>query len=593
MFLYEPSNLINTLKTTKAMSSLAPPPTIVVSGSSFFSFRNPNTHRPVSCRSGGRRNLILKPSCKILDDGNHHKHDRRDVLLGLGSLYTAFASNSLAFADPIQPGKCGPPDNLPEDVNPINCCPPEFRGTIIDFTPPPPSKPLRVRPAAHLVDSDYIHKFIKAIEIMKSLPEDHPHSFMQQAAVHCAYCNDSYKQQGHSNLNIQVHKSWLFFPFHRQYLYFFEKICGKLIGDPDFAIPFWNWDAPDGMEIPGMYTHRESPLYDALRNADHQPPCVVDLQYDTEEKHRSREDQVVLNLSTMHRQMISGANTTSLFMGNPYHAGDRPCAGSGTIEGVPHDTLHTWTGDKSRPYLENMGTFYSAARDPMFYGHHANVDRMWYLWKTIDATRQDFGDKDWLETFFYFYDENAQMVRFKVKDCLDTEKLGYTYQKVDIPWKNAKPTPRLIRPFKPLLHDFPFEDDIFPARLDKPIKVLARRPNKSRRSREEKRKKEEILVIEGIEVKSKGFVKFDVLMNEEDERLSGPDKTEFAGSFVNVTSNHRHGKNLKTKLRLGISELLEDLNAADDPYLLVTLDPKFGCDAVSVQGIKIEFEEKA
>ncbi|KAJ6314309.1 hypothetical protein OIU78_017890 [Salix suchowensis] len=50
---------------------------------------------------------------------------------------------------------------------------------------------MRMRRAAHLVDSAYVAKYAKAIAMMKSLPDDDPRSFKNQANVHCAYCDDS------------------------------------------------------------------------------------------------------------------------------------------------------------------------------------------------------------------------------------------------------------------------------------------------------------------------------------------------------------------------------------------------------------------
>ncbi|KAI3502663.1 hypothetical protein L1887_30879 [Cichorium endivia] len=130
-----------------------------------------------------------------------------------------------------------------------------------------------------MVDNDHITKFQKAIELMKALPDDDPRSFKQQANVHCAYCNGAYNQVSFLGLEFAVHNSWLFLPFHRYYVYFFEKICGKLIDDPNFAIPFWNWDTLDGMKIPDIYTDTNSQLYDALRDANHQPLSLIDLDF--------------------------------------------------------------------------------------------------------------------------------------------------------------------------------------------------------------------------------------------------------------------------------------------------------------------------
>ncbi|KAI3498800.1 hypothetical protein L1887_34584 [Cichorium endivia] len=545
-------------------------------------------------------------SCKTLDDQHHQentgKFDRRNVLLGLGGLYgatTTFGSNSLAFADPIMAPdltQCGPAD-LPQGAVPTNCCPPSTT-KIIDFKLPPPSENFRVRPAAHLVNKDYITKFEKAIELMKALPDDDPRSFKQQANVHCAYCDGAYDQVGYPDLELQIHYSWLFFPFHRCYLYFFEKICGKLINDPNFAIPFWNWDAPDGMKIPDIYTDMKSPLYDTLRDAKHQPPSLIDLDFNGSDNDLIPSKQISTNLSVMYRQMVSSAKTASLFMGSPYRAGDDPAPGAGSLENVPHNTVHIWTGDRNQPNGEDMGNFYSAARDPIFYAHHGNIDRLWSVWKTLGGGRKDFSDKDWLDSSFVFYDENAELVRIKVNDCLHSSNLGYFYQDVEIPWLNSKPEPRQKRALSKIKKQavaradehIPFAKDVFPASLDKVIKVLVPSPKKAR-SKKQKEEEEEILVIEGIELTRDEFVKFDVFVNDEDDGTRATaDNTEFAGSFVNVPHKHQHGKKVKTGLRLGISELLKDLGAEDDDNVLVTLVPKIGAE-ISIGGIKIEYED--
>ncbi|XP_059639303.1 polyphenol oxidase A1, chloroplastic-like [Cornus florida] len=150
----------------------------------------------------------------------------------------------------------------PDITNPncTNCCLPITTNIkIVDFVLPRPSDLLRHRQAAHKVDNvEYLVKYAVAIERMKSLPADDQRNFMQQSNVHRAYCDGAYYQVGFPGLQFQVHKSWLFFPFHRWYLYFYEKISGKLINDPTFALPFWNYDDPDGMQLPTMYAKSNS-----------------------------------------------------------------------------------------------------------------------------------------------------------------------------------------------------------------------------------------------------------------------------------------------------------------------------------------------
>ncbi|CAJ1961614.1 unnamed protein product [Sphenostylis stenocarpa] len=575
--------------------------------SSITLFRKHNSNAPkvakprVSCKAtkgGEPENHSIKNNSKDTQEEGF-MFDRRNVLIGLGGLYGTLSKDTLSLAAPISPPeltKCGPPD-LPSGAKPTNCCPP-ISSKIIDFTLPV-NPQVKVRPAAHLVDATYLQNYQEALRRMKALPLNDPRSFTQQANIHCAYCDGAYHQVGFPDLDFQVHSSWLFFPFHRWYLYFYEKILGSLIKDldPNFSLPFWNWDSPNGMPIPAMYSDPKSPLYDPLRNANHKPPKLVDLDYNGVEDQSSAQQQISTNLTTMYRQLVSSSKTPTLFFGSAYRAGEDSDPGGGTVENIPHGPVHIWTGDNTQPNLEDMGSLYSAARDPIFYSHHTNVDRMWSIWKKLGGKRSDIKDPDWLESGFLFYDENKNLVRVKVKDCLDTRRLGYVYQDVDVPWLKAKPTSRTRRAVAmsfgagPALAAETSKTTKFPVVLDSSVSTIVRRPKKGRNEKE-KEEEEEVLVIEGIEFERDLGVKFDVYINDEDDVPGGPSKTEFAGSFVSVPHKHKHkhGK-MKTNLRLGITELLEDLGAEDDEQVVVTLVPKFGKGHVIVGGIKIEFHK--
>ncbi|MED6212996.1 hypothetical protein PIB30_089007, partial [Stylosanthes scabra] len=259
------------------------------------------------------------------------------------------------------------------------------------------------------------------------------------------------------------------------------------------------------------------------------------------------------------------AKRARCFFGKPFRAGQKPYSaevGSGTLELVPHNIVHNWTGDITQPNTENMGAFYSAARDPIFYSHHANVDRMWSIWNSFN--RKDIDDSDWLDSSFLFYDENKDLVRVKIRDCLDTKKLGYDFLEQPLPWTNAKPKPRrtkLERVVKPLTVTKNLE---FPFKLEKIVSTVVNRPAKSR-SKEDKEEKEETLVIEVEFDRSRG-VKFDVFINEEeDAKFATPLNREFAGSFVNVSHGQTSSSMISdTNFSVGITELLEDLGADDD-----------------------------
>ncbi|CAB4290256.1 unnamed protein product [Prunus armeniaca] len=523
--------------------------------------------------------------CKATDDD--HGLNRRNMLvpLGAGVLYGAAGlTNPFAFALPVGPDltKCGPSEK--PDGSTIECCPPTTT-SILDFKLPDPG-PLRTRLAAQDLAKDpiYLAKYKKAIELMRALPHDDPRSLAQQAEVHCSYCNNGYPQVGYPNLKMQVHSCWLFFPFHRWYLYFYEKIMGELIGDPTFALPFWNWDAPAGMCIPEIFTDPTSSLYDQYRNAKHQPPKLLDLNYSGTDDEVDDATRIKENLTTMYQQMVSKAKSHRLFYGTPYSAGDHLIPGEGNLELIPHDNIHFWTGDPKQAHREDMGTFYSAGRDPLFYAHHSNVDRMWSIYKSkLGGT--DIEKTDWLDTEFLFYDQKKNLVRVKVRDSIDTTKLGYVYDdKVEIPWLTSKPTARKSsNKRKPTVS---FADLTTKFSLTDTISVEVKRPSRTKRTMTEKAAQDEVLVIKGIEFAGNETVKFDVYVNDDAESLAGKDKSEFVGSFIDLP--HKEKKDIKKNLMLSITQLLEELDAETDSSVVVTLVPKVGKGTITIGGFSIE-----
>ncbi|KAL6614344.1 hypothetical protein ACP70R_036614 [Stipagrostis hirtigluma subsp. patula] len=479
---------------------------------------------------------------------------------------------------------CGNPDLPPHALPPFRCCPPLPTSEPVNFTFPDPAEQLRTRRPVHEVGAEYMAKYARAVALMKALPHDDPRSFYQQANIHCAYCTGAYRQVGRPELPVQIHFSWLFFPFHRAYLYFFERIAAKLLGDPGFTVPFWSWDVPEGMRIPAEFADEASPLYDPIRNPRHAPPTVVDLDFLDVEKNYTDEQQIQHNLRVMYKQMISNAPLPSLFHGQPYRAGDEEKPGAGTVEVYPHNTMHGWTGDISRPNHEDMGVYYSAGRDPIFYPHHANIDRLWEAWRRIGGSRRrvDFTDPDWLDSSFLFYDEEARLVRVAVRDMLDMGRLRYRYGGVGLPWLNARP------PATPGVNGGrgSLKAITFPVFLDAAVSVEVRRPA-ALRSRQEKDAREEVLVVEGVEADGGDFVKFDVYVNAVEYEKVGPGGREMAGSFVSLKHPGKEGEVVRTSMRVALNELLEDLGADGDESVTVTLVPVRG--KVRIGGLRIVY----
>ncbi|KAH9303993.1 hypothetical protein KI387_008397, partial [Taxus chinensis] len=398
-----------------------------------------------------------------------------------------------------------PPTDLPDGATLDSggtCCPPFISGTTpVDFEFPS-SLPMRTRQAAHLVDDKFKAKYDAALTAMKGLDEDDPRCFSQQARVHCAWCNGAYLV-GSDSMNYQVHYSWFFAPFHRWYLYFYERILGHLIGDDTFALPFWNWDNEVGMSIPPIFTDTSVAMYDENRDACHQPPIILNLS----EPASCDNGSVKSNYATIYTHMVSGATTASLFHGADYRYGIEKELNSDTTSGQlelsPHDMVHPWVGSSSNTNRENMGSLYSSGRDPLFYSHHANVDRMWSIWND-KLGRSNYTDTDLTNSKFVFYDEKKQLVQVNAGDCYDINNLRYQYQEVDMPWLSKGRSFKKAGKFRPKPTPTGFaESDDEVKSLMAPVTVLVKRPRKTR-TKIQRAEQEEILNIQGIEVDMSG-----------------------------------------------------------------------------------------
>eukprot|EP00249_Psilotum_nudum_P034335 c53283_g1_i1 orf=244-2115(-) len=534
--------------------------------------------------------------------------DRRQLLLAssLGIAGSQLLPAKETLAEPVQYPDYNQCNN---GGSSLDCCLPVSE-QITDFKLPT-NLPMRARISAHEATSDYIAKYSKAYELLRQLPADDPRQYTQQVNVHCSLCDGLYTEAG-TSIEYQVHNSWLFLPWHRWYLYFHERILASLINDDKFALPFWNWDSAGGYTIPPMYVNNQV-LLNNNRNSIHLPPTVINLNYSFVESRLSPAQQLAANNKIMYRQLVSNAKVPSLFFGKAYRQGDEASPGAGTVENVPHGTVHSWTGDPNNPNDEDMGALYSAARDPIFFAHHSNVDRLWDVWKSLGGRRKDITDTDWLDTTFLFYDENANLVRVKIADALSTQNLAYTYQKVDNPWIKAQPLSRKKAAASTAMNNGPADSNVPAAyasikekikekiqefkerksnKVDGIVKALVKRPKKVKAADFE----EEVLLIEGVEVPTDQILKFDVFVNlpEADEKTSF-DISEYAGTFYNLPHFGKHAgmkKVRKSNFRIGVGEVLRELGVEDDENFTVTIVPRAKSAAVpfSIKDVKIEYE---
>lgn len=302
---------------------------------------------------------------------------------------------------------------------------------------------------AGLWDSDLLW-YAKAVEVMKQRPLDDPLGWRYQAAIHeyprgsDPFADPSDKLPSQSEQDDFwgqcQHGSWFFLPWHRMYLLHFERIVAATIvqlgGPSDWALPYWNYsDAsnPDAMKLPPEFIAATLPdgTANALaipQRAAHQPDGDFGLT------------ALEVNIKTCLDESEfddSATGTTSGFGGEKtgfVHNGAYP----GVLEITPHGDVHVAVSGL-RGF---MGSFSTAALDPIFWLHHANIDRLWQVWRDRNSTHLDPTDTDWLAPVgikFSFHNAQGNVVSHAPADVADTSValLRYRYEDVSDPFPVA------------------------------------------------------------------------------------------------------------------------------------------------------------
>ncbi|BBN06805.1 polyphenol oxidase [Marchantia polymorpha subsp. ruderalis] len=536
---------------------------------------------------------------------------RRQLLCGATGTFSYLTSAGFGIAAPVPPPNLSTKycEAIPDEQSCENCCLPDLLKAPIDFKFE--DLPMRIRKPAHILskDEEYVKKYNQAYVLMKGLDPDDPRSFKAQWHIHCAFCMGAYFEPNNPNdIKLQYHYSWAFAPWHRMYLYFHERILGDLIGDKSFALPVWNWDnqqeGDGGNQMPWMFAPLNfgatpSELSNAIRNPEHFPPQVVRL-----DPCCYYEDMGIVydsNLAFMHRAVVSSVSSTN-FLGKPYRAGQtEDTNGPGSIEENGHNIIHSWTGSnylKIHPNNSDMGTFLFTAKDPIFYSHHANVDRLWTVWKSLkidpstrrgSRKREDPTDSDFLDTQFAFYNHKKELVNVKISQTLHTDRLCYKYEALDSDqdWINYK--------FKPSGYEKPS-----PGEIDKlgPDTVLKKGVSVSvPLSRIEPTPSpgdelEETLVILGVQVPRHSVLHFKVYINLLEAGVCTPLGVEnFVGVIAHIPHSGSHGKRHKRKVdfRISIGACVKALGIERNERVSVTFVPGTLSEDVDFDGVAVEW----
>jgi hypothetical protein len=115
--------------------------------------------------------------------------------------------------------------------------------------------------------------------------------------------------------------------------------------------------------------------------------------------------------------------------------------GRNRLEGIPHTAVHNYIGgEATNGSLGDMTQLSTAANDPLFYAHHANLDRLWENWRSDPLRRSSEPSVGaFLEQRFPFRWLDGTVITVSVSDTLDTRRLGYTYDRLEV-FRDVPPT---------------------------------------------------------------------------------------------------------------------------------------------------------
>src|SRR4051794_31285402 len=148
-----------------------------------------------------------------------------------------------------------------------------------------------------------------------------------------------------------THHNHLFLPWHRAYLYMFEKALQDQV--PGVTLPWWDWTVSHADGIPSAYAAEQvdgapNPLYDSPIQ-----PCG---RRDPEEDRTWRD-------TGRDGALPSRAEVTAAMANSDFFTFQTQ------LESL-HDGVHIWVGG-------TMGDISVAAYDPVFWAHHCMIDRLW------------------------------------------------------------------------------------------------------------------------------------------------------------------------------------------------------------------------
>lgn len=263
---------------------------------------------------------------------------------------------------------------------------------------------IHYRKNINCLSANQLHDFREALAEMYTLPATDGHSFEKIAGLHGSpapsYCIHGYPG---------------FLTWHRAYLDVYEEALRCV--NSDISLPFWNWSSGPTTGVPSAcreatYVNRSG---DTVDNPLYAGPIPASLGGGMTSRRANIDTTSFDDLATSAQDALTEVSFSSF----------QP-----SLNG-PHGGVHVRVGG-------NMSSVALAGFDPIFYLHHANVDRLWAIWQNSHPAALPVNEANLeLEPFNQPYSTNWRLG----SEVETTDMLGYRYANfcfIILPWPGLR-----------------------------------------------------------------------------------------------------------------------------------------------------------
>ena len=218
--------------------------------------------------------------------------------------------------------------------------------------------------------------FLRAVKLMKANTQaSDPKSWSYWTNIHLNRC---------------PHSIPYFFAWHRGYVYYFERQLRAVCGDSQLVLPYWDYYTNPALPAEFTNPSADNPLYEPSR------------------------------VNNNVRDALSMAPFSSSLTNFPTNSAN---AFEPSFESAPHNLIHNLIGGVMSDML--------SPTDPIFWLHHANVDRLWVAWVSAGNGRKmpALGSAYWSGS--HIYTSSLTMPRSSTYSTRTT--LAYRYQNESFP----------------------------------------------------------------------------------------------------------------------------------------------------------------